>query len=383
MDYARYDNQNPSSTSAWSTTDPTAPQLMQPQPQTMKQDPSLGQHAPQQQQQIVYGPPPTITHQPPTYDMSVNWAPQPIGQPNVMHVQQWTNQPNTVDHQIPIIDQTTVPPPVSDPCIHAPAQHSQQSHYTQYSTMSTAPTYWTNSNLVTTQPQTIDPTQTTGPMSSGMPEPDPNLIDNTFNINPPPMSSAMPPRGIPDVAVVVQPQPPPPPPPTQPQPISQFDEQLTMGTSSQVGQVPSSVVGPISDGQASLEDALEVIKNHAENFSSHRQTCSSSSGDDDDDHPRGPRSGERERERRQANNARERIRVKDINDAFKELGTMCAQHMNADKNRTKLMILHDAVEVITHLEKAVKERKINPKTACLKRREEEKTEDPGAGYLVS
>lgn len=63
---------------------------------------------------------------------------------------------------------------------------------------------------------------------------------------------------------------------------------------------------------------------------------------------------------------------------------MCAQHMNADRNRTKLMILHDAVEVITHLEKAVRERNLNPKTACLKRREEEKTEDLGsAGFIVS
>lgn len=78
-----------------------------------------------------------------------------------------------------------------------------------------------------------------------------------------------------------------------------------------------------------------------------------------------------------------RIRVKDINDAFKELGTMCAQHMSADRNRTKLMILHDAVDVITQLEKAVKERNLNPKTACLKRREEEKTEDVGTGFVVS
>lgn len=78
-----------------------------------------------------------------------------------------------------------------------------------------------------------------------------------------------------------------------------------------------------------------------------------------------------------------RIRVKDINDAFKELGTMCAQHMSLDKSRTKLNILQDAVEVINHLEKAVKERNLNPKTACLKRREEEKTEDVSAGYVVS
>lgn len=62
---------------------------------------------------------------------------------------------------------------------------------------------------------------------------------------------------------------------------------------------------------------------------------------------------------------------------------MCAQHMTADKSRTKLMILHDAVDVITQLERAVKDRNLNPKTACLRRREEEKTEDIGAGYLMS
>ena len=76
-----------------------------------------------------------------------------------------------------------------------------------------------------------------------------------------------------------------------------------------------------------------------------------------------------------------RIRVKDINDAFKELGTMCTKHMSTDKSRTKLTILHDAVDIITKLEQSVKERRLNPKTACLKRREEEKS-DVGVSYMV-
>jgi len=75
--------------------------------------------------------------------------------------------------------------------------------------------------------------------------------------------------------------------------------------------------------------------------------------------------------------------VKDINDAFKELGSMCTKHMATEKTRTKLTILHDAVEIITFLERSVKERRLNPKTACLKRREEEKIDDSGVGYLVS
>ncbi|XP_034431930.1 transcription factor 12 isoform X4 [Hippoglossus hippoglossus] len=81
---------------------------------------------------------------------------------------------------------------------------------------------------------------------------------------------------------------------------------------------------------------------------------------------------ERERERRMANNARERLRVRDINGAFKELGRMCQQHLKSEKPQTKLLILHQAVAVILSLEQQVRERNLNPKAACLKRREEEK-----------
>ncbi|KAK0136860.1 Transcription factor 12 [Merluccius polli] len=81
---------------------------------------------------------------------------------------------------------------------------------------------------------------------------------------------------------------------------------------------------------------------------------------------------ERERERRMANNARERLRVRDINEAFKELGRMCQLHLKSDKPQTKLLILHQAVAVILSLEQQVRERNLNPKAACLKRREGEK-----------
>ncbi|XP_058851292.1 transcription factor 4 isoform X8 [Acipenser ruthenus] len=81
---------------------------------------------------------------------------------------------------------------------------------------------------------------------------------------------------------------------------------------------------------------------------------------------------EREKERRMANNARERLRVRDINEAFKELGRMVQLHLKSDKPQTKLLILHQAVAVILSLEQQVRERNLNPKAACLKRREEEK-----------
>ncbi len=106
----------------------------------------------------------------------------------------------------------------------------------------------------------------------------------------------------------------------------------------------------------------------------------------------------REKERRAANNARERLRVRDINEAFKELGKMCGIHLKSDKPQTKLSILQQAVNVITNLEQQVRgtypygfkpnppkkitkktvfciDRNLNPKAACLKRREEEKSEE--------
>ncbi|XP_026536891.1 transcription factor E2-alpha [Notechis scutatus] len=102
------------------------------------------------------------------------------------------------------------------------------------------------------------------------------------------------------------------------------------------------------------------------------RTRTSQDEDEEDDLLPPEQKAEREKERRVANNARERLRVRDINEAFKELGRMCQLHLNSEKPQTKLLILHQAVSVILNLEQQVRERNLNPKAACLKRREEEK-----------
>uniref|UniRef100_A0A8C8E1Q0 Transcription factor E2-alpha n=1 Tax=Oryzias sinensis TaxID=183150 RepID=A0A8C8E1Q0_9TELE len=102
-----------------------------------------------------------------------------------------------------------------------------------------------------------------------------------------------------------------------------------------------------------------------------RLRTSLDSENDDEDLPVEVKA-EREKARRLANNTRERLRVRDINEAFKELGRMCQLHLSYEKPQTKLIILQQAVNVILNLEQQVRERNLNPKAACLKRREEEK-----------
>ncbi|XP_047453423.1 transcription factor 12-like [Mugil cephalus] len=134
--------------------------------------------------------------------------------------------------------------------------------------------------------------------------------------------------------------------------------------------------GHSSDSPRSDEESEH--KTHGENSSRN------SIHEDEDLSPE--QKAERERERRMANNARERLRVRDINEAFKELGHMCQLHLKSEKPQTKLLVLHQAVAVILSLEQQVRERNLNPKAACLRRREEEKASavmtDPQSMHLA-
>ncbi|XP_064424451.1 transcription factor 3b isoform X4 [Latimeria chalumnae] len=158
--------------------------------------------------------------------------------------------------------------------------------------------------------------------------------------------------------------------------IKSIQDQLGIAGGLARSSAPSST-GP--DVKREKED--EENKSVADHSEDDKKECKSSRNrtslddDDDDDDDEGlppEQKAEKEKERRVANNARERLRVRDINEAFKELGRMCQLHLNSDKPQTKLLILHQAVSVILNLEQQVRERNLNPKAACLKRREEEK-----------
>uniref|UniRef100_A0A3B4GFW5 Transcription factor 4 n=1 Tax=Pundamilia nyererei TaxID=303518 RepID=A0A3B4GFW5_9CICH len=150
------------------------------------------------------------------------------------------------------------------------------------------------------------------------------------------------------------------------------------------GQSTSSVSSEIKsedEGDENLLQDSKPLDTKKEDPDSKELKSIESNNDDEDLTPE--QKMERERERRMANNARERLRVRDINEAFKELGRMVQLHLKSDKPQTKLLILHQAVAVILSLEQQVRERNLNPKAACLKRREEEKVTVTSDGTPLS
>ncbi|MEQ2305687.1 Transcription factor 12 [Ameca splendens] len=152
------------------------------------------------------------------------------------------------------------------------------------------------------------------------------------------------------------------------------------------GQIPATLELKIEkqekdDMHDSLSDNKSDDESDRRDMKTPRAGQRTSITEDEDLNPE--QKAERERERRMANNARERLRVRDINEAFKELGRMCQLHLKSEKPQTKLLILHQAVAVILSLEQQVRERNLNPKAACLKRREEEKVRQIDAMQIIS
>uniref|UniRef100_G3QM79 Transcription factor E2-alpha n=1 Tax=Gorilla gorilla gorilla TaxID=9595 RepID=G3QM79_GORGO len=144
------------------------------------------------------------------------------------------------------------------------------------------------------------------------------------------------------------------------------------GTLPDLSRPPDSYSGLGRAGATAAAGEIKREEKEDEENTSAAPRARTSPDEDEDDLLPPEQKAEREKERRVANNARERLRVRDINEAFKELGRMCQLHLNSEKPQTKLLILHQAVSVILNLEQQVRERNLNPKAACLKRREEEK-----------
>ncbi|XP_060617275.2 transcription factor 4 isoform X9 [Anolis sagrei] len=138
------------------------------------------------------------------------------------------------------------------------------------------------------------------------------------------------------------------------------------------GQSVSSGSSEIKSDDEGDENLQDTKSSDDKKLDDDKKDIKSITSNNDDEDLTPEQKAEREKERRMANNARERLRVRDINEAFKELGRMVQLHLKSDKPQTKLLILHQAVAVILSLEQQVRERNLNPKAACLKRREEEK-----------
>uniref|UniRef100_A0A3P8Y9K8 BHLH domain-containing protein n=1 Tax=Esox lucius TaxID=8010 RepID=A0A3P8Y9K8_ESOLU len=160
-----------------------------------------------------------------------------------------------------------------------------------------------------------------------------------------------------------------------------WDAGLAAGLAGQVAaalelKVENQDKDDMNDGHSS-DDLGSGDESDKRDIKTPRGGTRTSSITEDDDNLNPEQKAERERERRMANNARERLRVRDINEAFKELGRMVQLHLKSEKPQTKLLILHQAVAVILSLEQQVRERNLNPKAACLKRREEEKVSGHG------
>ncbi|XP_047704279.1 transcription factor E2-alpha isoform X6 [Prionailurus viverrinus] len=145
--------------------------------------------------------------------------------------------------------------------------------------------------------------------------------------------------------------------PSQPGPLPDLsrppDSYSGLGRASAV-----SGTGEIKREEKEDEEDASVADNSEEEKKELKPPRTRTSPDEDEDDLLPPeQKAEREKERRVANNARERLRVRDINEAFKELGRMCQLHLNSEKPQTKLLILHQAVSVILNLEQQVRVRR--------------------------
>merc|ERR1719431_1014665 len=130
--------------------------------------------------------------------------------------------------------------------------------------------------------------------------------------------------------------------------------------STQAGEIISLPNSPYSTDPTSPGSVRVTSSSTGKGGKRAKKAMSEASEDDDPEKNMG---------RRFSNNARERMRIRDINDALNELGRVCMmlKPNKSDKPQTKLGVLNMAVDVINTLEAQVRERNLNPNTVCLQR----------------
>ena len=201
------------------------------------------------------------------------------------------------------------------------------------------------------------PVQHTNIAKTGVkPEPDSELFDDALNIMKN-HAQVFPEPSYPDPASLPPSYPGPPPPllqnPTSRKRKAGEGEALTSSSYPAAPLSPGGSLRVSSSSSAPTSRGGKRKKAESEN--------GSEAGDDDDG---------KGVNRRFSNNARERMRIRDINDALNELGRVCMmlKPNKSDKPQTKLGVLNMAVDVINTLEAQVRERNLNPNTAvCLQR----------------
>jgi len=205
------------------------------------------------------------------------------------------------------------------------------------------------------------------------PEPDAQLFDDALNIMKNhaqtfPHDQGYLPNNMPPHQTPVPGYPGPPPPLLPPNPARKRkagEMSREQAHSTQAGGITSLPNSPYSSDPTSPGSVRVTSSSNGKGGKRAKKAMSEASehDDDDDDDP------EKGKDRRYSNNARERMRIRDINDALNELGRVCMmlKPNKNDKPQTKLGVLNMAVDVINSLETQVRERNLNPSAVLLNR----------------
>lgn len=192
------------------------------------------------------------------------------------------------------------------------------------------------------------------------PEPDAELFDDALNIMKN-HAQVFPEPSYPNPASLPPSYPGPPPPLLQNPSRKRKAGEMQLPSPSTISHYPASPLSP--GGSLRVSSSSSALPRGGKRVKKADSDAGSECGEEELD-SEGKGTG-----RRFSNNARERMRIRDINDALNELGRVCMmlKPNKNDKPQTKLGVLNMAVDVINNLESQVRERNLNPNTVCLQR----------------